>query len=825
VNQAIDRSRSEYEAAGRALEERFLRDQNVDAYLDGHTELVETLVVGICNPVLARPDLALLATAGFGRREQFPQSDVDLLFVHGLKDESSVEGVLAPALNRLWDVRLVLGHQVWSIYDFRHLNMDDYEFILALFNARFLAGNPALAEKAISGFHAAFVREHARDLADRIVAGVRKRHEQFANTIYQLEPDLKEAPGGLRDHLAACWLKRLVGNPTYMPNSVEEVEEAHRFLKQLRVLLHLEHRRTDNRLTHPMQEAVARRMVKGQKKVQASVEALMKEYFINARRISGFCLAMVHTAQPEEIDRPLTPEEIPTLDDLSGILEAFLLSMEEGRPLSDEVRNAISSRMHGGIPQIDFPKLRQQIGDLFRPRAGLYRALSDLYQLGVLETLFPEFESIRARVIRDFYHKYTVDEHTLIAIKCIEDLVTGDPSADARFGTIVRDTVRPADVTLSLLLHDVGKGGEEEHTEEGARIAAKALRRFKFGRDEIETVVFLIRNHLAMSSVVFRRDIDDDKIVRRFADLVGTPERLRLLTLLTYADIKAVAPGVLNDWKKDLLWQLYLETYRKLTLEYGDRRIERSDMEQQLLDGVEAEGLDPTDFQAFLRGFPTRYLTSTPAVEIYEHFRMARRVSTSNPVELSLHRRQSHYELAVTTPDRKRLFAKIVGLLSYFEMNILRGFAFANLEQTILDIFHFSDDRRTFRHPEERERFRNLLVKAVADEVSVQTLLRGKETSVLFRRRTPGFEPMLYFEDDPSGRYTIVEIIAPDALGLLYRIGHEIAGLECDIDLALISTEGDKAVDVFYLCRQGGKLPREIQSELRSRIVAAIGPS
>jgi [protein-PII] uridylyltransferase len=812
--------RQRYQERRRWLEAEVLAGGDVDRFLDGHSDLIDELVAGLAEPFLRDHEFCVMATAGYGRREQFPQSDVDLLVVHDFPRPETAEEVVGPFLHHLWDTRLALGHQVWSLSEFGGLRLDDFEFVLALFDCRRVAGAERLGRKVSEEILPRFIEENRHALIDLGAAATRSRHERFSHTIYQLEPDLKEAPGALRDHLAATWLCRLSGEPDHLPYGPSEIRNAHRFVKRLRVLLHLRHGRSDDRLTHPMQEKLAADMGYAGAGAESSVESLMKEYFLNARVLAGYWAAMLHAARPEESRIPLSPEELPPLDSMEAVLEVFGRSLDEGRPLSAAVRTAVASGLAGLSENLRYPSLREPVMDLLRPRAGLYRALSDLYELGVLELLFPEFGTIKARVIRDFYHKYTVDEHTLIAIKSVEDLITGE--GDPRFGTILRDTVDPSHLILALLLHDVGKGRGGTHTDESARMAARAMRRFRFEREEVNTIVLVIRNHLAMSAAIFRRDIEDDEVVRRFADLVEEPEKLRLLTLLTYADIKAVAPGTLNDWKKDLLWQLYLETYRKLTLEFGEERIDEEDVGERLLRGLEPD-LDPFDFERFLEGFPTRYLRTTPAPEIYEHYRMSTRVSRENPVETSLQRRRTFHELCVITPDRSRLFAKIVGLLSYFEMNILRGFGFANRRQTILDIFQFADERRVFRHPEERERFRTLLRKAVVDEISVRELLRGKEESVLFRRTQPRFEPTLYFEDEHSDRFTILEIIAPDALGLLYRISSEIARLECDIDLALISTEGDKAVDVFYLCHRGGKLSPELQRNLAERIVRAIG--
>jgi [protein-PII] uridylyltransferase len=342
---------------------------------------------------------------------------------------------------------------------------------------------------------------------------------------------------------------------------------------------------------------------------------------------------MLRAARPIAHGQQMSLQFTPGIRNMTDILVIFQHASAEAGALSDRNRQAIVEALPEAEKNWDSEEVREEIKQLFHPRPGLYRVLSLMYELGVLESLFPEFGTIKAKVIRDFYHKYTVDEHTLIAIKSIEDLTHEDETLDGRFKTALEDTVEPYQLTLALLFHDVGKSQEGKHADVSTRMAEQSLQRFRFETEEIETIKFLIENHLAMANVVFRRNLEDREIINRFANLVGTTERLRLLTLLTYADIKAVAPGTLNDWKKDLLWQLYVETYRKLTLKYGQDRIDQKAIEQRLISELDSD-IDSDEFRSFLEGFPTRYLNSTPAGEIYEHFRMAHSLSRDNPVSI-----------------------------------------------------------------------------------------------------------------------------------------------------------------------------------------------
>jgi [protein-PII] uridylyltransferase len=807
----LQKLKRDYQWRRKSLEEIFLNTNEGEIYLSNHTELLDEIVKEVCNSRLREGEIALFATAGYGRKEQFPYSDVDLLFLTPEKSEES-EDLISRCLYDLWDLGLILGHQVWTLEELSQLDLEDYQFILALFNQRFLVGDEDLGD-LLENSLASFLNGYSDDLIREIYRTVQNRHEKFQNTIYQLEPDLKESPGCLRDHLAAQWIQRLKGDLAFSPYSSAEIENAYRYMKNMRILVHLKAKRDDNRLTHQMQEDLRHYVGYDKGPTDPGVEALMRDYFLNARIINNYCTAMLRAVRPLENSRQMGLQFTPEIHSLTDILVVFQHSSAETGALPDRLRKVVVQALEQVGDRINPEEVREEIKQLFRPRSGLYNVLSLMYELGVLEALFPEFGSIKAKVIRDFYHKYTVDEHTLIAIKNIEDLTSNDQLTDGRFQTTLEDTIDPYQLTLALLFHDVGKSQEGEHVDSSARMAESALERLNFESEEIDTIKFLIESHLAMSSVIFRRDLEDRDVIDRFANLVGTPERLRLLTLLTYADIKAVAPGTLNDWKKDLLWQLYVEAYRKLTLKYGEKRIHEKTMEQRLLNDLPPD-ISIKDFEKFLEGFPSRYLISTPINEIYEHFRMAQSLSEDNNLAVSLFPRKTHYELCVVTPDRARLFSRIVGLLSYFEMNIHRGYGLANKSQTILDFFNFSDSRGIFVHQYEKDRFLNMLRKVLSDELSLDDLLLGKQESVLFRNPAPTFEPSVYFEDEESDAFTILEIIAPDQIGLLYRVSRKIAKLDCNIELALISTEGKKAVDVFYLSHQGGKLSSELKEEL-----------
>jgi [protein-PII] uridylyltransferase len=317
-----------------------------------------------------------------------------------------------------------------------------------------------------------------------------------------------------------------------------------------------------------------------------------------------------------------------------------------------------------------------------------------------------------------------------------------------------------------------------------------------------------------MSLVAFRRDTEDPEIVKEFAGLLGTEDRLKMLCLMTLADVEAVSPETLTPWKEELIWRLYVDTYNHLTQRYGDELIERNQAGLlELLSGKPAD-LPEAEITGFLEGLPQRYLHLFPREAIYRHVRLARNIRPDE-VHLSLERSESVWTLAVVTLDKPFLFSNICGVLSSFGMNILRGHALTNPNGLVLDIFQFTDDERFLElNPDAHSQVLHELQNVVSGRADVATLLRGREQSVLQGRGAARTPPVVRADSEASGRFTILDIIAGNALGLLYRISRVISQHGCDVDLVLISTEGERAIDVFHITKAGAKLTEADQRGL-----------
>jgi [protein-PII] uridylyltransferase len=354
-------------------------------------------------------------------------------------------------------------------------------------------------------------------------------------------------------------------------------------------------------------------------------------------------------------------------------------------------------------------------------------------------------------------------------------------------------------------------------------MADHMMTRLQMPPESREIVEFLIENHLQMSRVAFHRDTEDPEIVKRFAALLGIEERLKLLCLMTLADIEAVSPDTLTPWKEELLWRLYVDTYNQLTHAYADDLIGRQQTGLSDLLSGRPDDIPEGELTRFLEGLPRRYLQLADADAIYAHVRLSRNIGTDD-VHIRLERTDSVWELTVVTLDKPFLFSNICGVLSSFGMDILRGHAMTTPDGLVLDIVQFEDQERYLElNPEEaRRRFSEVLRAVLAGRTDVTSRLRRREQSVL-RRVPTRVPPVVHFDNQSSRRYTILEINAGDALGLLYRISRLISHHGCDVDLVLISTEGKKAIDVFHITKAGAKLAEPAQQALRADLERMLG--
>ena len=807
-------TRAELKAYLDGLKEQFLK--NPDG--DGLERIISAKVDGIIhecwNGRVPPKAFALLAIGGYGRGTIHPESDIDLLFFFKEDiDEEAIKAVLHP----LWGLQFKVGHQIRHVDDFKEFDESHMESYTAFLDCRFLAGDAAVAEEFENEILRGMIRKNRKQFLRSLVGMKATRYAQFGDTIFQLEPDLKEAPGGLRDIHWSGWVRKSIEDVPPHPEQPDALTFHHR----IRNFLHFNAGRNFNVLSFEFQEQIADKLAYRDSEHGEAAENLMRDYFLSAAQIAREARFWEEVV----VGRPNTISVSSDFSDPFEMVEAFAEAHRKKAQLDSATLDAVRKRLavSNGV-LTNHPRAGRLILEMMKDRKGIYDVLLAMHEVGLLGRIFPDFEEIRCRVIRDFFHKYTVDEHSLIAIRNIEQL----PSSH-HFSVLLDELENPELLLISLLFHDIGKShrhDEGNHVHPSTEGVKVILEKLELPADQAEKVVFVVKAHLEMSKIILRRDFSDPQVVQQFADMVGNAENLRMLCLLTYADMKAVNSEVVTPWKEDLLWQLYVETYNQLTLGLAD---DQYSQQQELESDIEAiskllpPGTLPQQIRDFLDGFPRQYLRATPKKQIADHFLLSRKLA-DRPMVMHMAKTGIVYELLVMTADRPGLFSKITGVLSYFGMNIVRAQAFSNRHGTIFDLISFDDPDHYFeKNPTEIDRFAKLLNDVIRGTVQLNTLLERKFKSVVFKTKKGLTVPTaIHFDDEFSKRCTIMEIVAQDAFGLLYRVASVIASLGCNIEVALVTTEGHRALDVFYITRQSKKVDAALEDELKSGITAAL---
>jgi [protein-PII] uridylyltransferase len=859
---------------------------------------VDELIVGLWkqavveSPVLGR-GIAVLAVGGYGRRELFPYSDVDLLYLlDGKVSEAEIKQPIRRISQQLWDCGLRLSPTSRKRSEAERFDTENAEFTVALLDHRLLTGEEAVYRRmADVGFPKMLEREN-KALAAGLVQLTSERHAKYGDTPFHLEPSIKDCPGGLRDVHVCAWLERLedVGRGSGaaqaegaggglvngglarggLASDREEFRQAVGFLFTVRCFLHYRHERDDNTLDWHSQDAAAamgigmgaRRLEQLADPAAEGVEAAywMRLYFRHARSVERCLTQMLEEAagnKPRKMRWTASAKAAFAKARRGAEPAAVGFRVTGGRAVLDEAAQG------AGDPAEDPDVVLQLFAAMARSGCGLERgseerisqalpllsahleegpalwrhmqeillgffagkALRMMHTLGILELLLPEFHGIDALVIRDAYHRYTVDEHTLVVIDTLhglEQAQTGQMSVWAgRFGGILRDVQHPELMFLAALLHDTGKGrSSDNHALESAQMAENVAGRLVLDTYESELMLGLIRNHLEMSAAL-RRDIFDLDTVRAFAGKVQTLEALRMLTLFTYADIQAVHPDALTPWKAENLWRLYLATASYLDRSVDDERVgvrigkELVDRVAALLPGRRAE------VEAFLAGFPERYLRTRTPEQVRLHFDMAERLA-DDPVQIEFRHSPGSSGITLLARDRPLLFADMAGALAAWGMNIVTADAFGNLQGVVVDNFRFTDTFRTLEmNASEHAVFVASIHDVMAGKLAVEKLLAGRRRG---RRKLPKVvvEARVDYDDEVSSHSTLLQVVAQDIPGLLRAISLALAECGCNIDVALVDTEGETAIDVFYITRDGAKLDAAEQKELKQALLAAM---
>jgi len=800
-------------------------------------EFTTTRVYPLANPT-AGERLSVVAVGGYGRGELAPFSDIDLLFILPYKSTPATEQVVEWMLYLLWDLGLKVGHATRSINECIRQAKADTTIRTALLEARHVAGETALfldfkkrfAREVIAGTGLAYV---AAKLDER-----NQRHQRMGDSRYVVEPNIKEGKGGLRDLHTLFWIakylyriddaRELVGLGFLTEEESQAFAKAQDFLLTLRIALHWLTGRAEERLTFDVQPEIARRMGYTDHAGTRRVERLMKHYYLVAKDVGDltriFCAALeAEHKRPArfslaallrrrrdidgfqlEGDRLTVVDEELFRKDPVKLLALFHVAQQHGLDIHPKALRAVRRSLR----LVDHSlRANEEANRLFlemlTSRNDPETTLRRLNEAGVFGRFITDFGRVVAQMQYDMYHMYTVDEHTIRAIGLLHGIEEGKHkeqhplSSDIVHKVLSRRVLYPA-----VLLHDIAKGRGGDHSTLGAEVAYKLCPRLGLSSEETETVAWLVLNHLAMSRTAQKRDIGDAKTITDFAGLVQSPERLRLLLVLTVVDMRATGPKVFNNWKATLLRELYYKTEEVLTGGLATHGAETR--VKAALDSLRAALAEwsEADFAAHLaRGHPAYWLSLDTAT-LARHARIVREAeATKAPVALDwrIDTHRAVTELTVYTADHAGLFAKIAGAIAVAGGNIVDARIFTLSNGMALDSFWVQDTAgNSFERPDRLARLAAVIERSLAGR------LRPEEVAAVGRRlpsRMDVFQvpPRVLIDNKASATHTLIEVNGRDRPGLLYELTRALTELNLQISSAKISTYGARVVDVFYV--------------------------
>ncbi|HWX37843.1 MAG TPA: ACT domain-containing protein [Candidatus Sulfotelmatobacter sp.] len=848
----------EHSAAESArLQQEFSATKDGLNYTRQRSSLVDSMVRRLWPQIVTSAaeiaPVVVAAVGDLGRQTLFPYSEIEILVLAETREAAQKFHNAAQQLSHgMSEIGLKCAASAVGASDFIQFDSDRVEAILSLLDFRFLAGDEELFGNFRNRIFPEIMVREAQSLVERLAETARTGHRKFANTIFHLEPNVRDAPGGFQDYLTACWLAALSAmeknggwpepESLFSPANRQSMESALAFFASVRCFLHLRNKRDFNLLTWDAQDDSAAQGIGLAKSGSCSATDWMRVYFSHARaveHISGQLLEEMPAAQSlfyrqlETWRKGFSDEDFSVVDGLiffqkpenladpALTFRAFRLIAQRGFKLSptaehqlEEVRPRLAEHLPSGSEFWRF------LDDIL-PELHAADALRSMHSLHLLKLFLPELSGIDALALRDVSHRFTVDEHTLQAIENLHALRQSKFKWDERYAGILSELDQPELLHLAILLHDTGKGvAPVDPIPASLEIAGKCLARLELPKADRETVLFLIAHHQDLGAGL-RRDIFDPRTISQFAESIGSPELLKMLCLFTYADIKAVNPEALTPWKAEDLWQLYIGTANYFNRSVDERV--HGDANDEVLNHLRSlAAAAGQKLQTFLDGLPRRYLRTHPVDEILRHFEMAGRLG-QDPVQLALKRSRHWYELTVVTKDRPRLFSTVAGALAACGMNIGKAGAFSNAGGTVVDTFSFTDRYRTLEmNLPAWERFKTTVHDVLAGKRDLKRMLRERLEMEKDQPEKTVVLPQIQFDNECSAHSTLIEIITQDRPGLLYQISSVFAQQECNIDIALIDTEGQTAIDVFYLTSAGGKLAPELQERLRQSLVKEL---
>jgi [protein-PII] uridylyltransferase len=814
--------------------------------------------------------ISVAAVGGYARREMSIHSDVDLLVLH--------TGVLSPYLTRiaerlqywLWDAGLTVGCATRSILETLELARSDPTVATTILDTRYLAGDPVL-------FHA-FAEEVGKELAkggadfvNEWIDGLRERHARYGDSLYLLQPNLREGVGGLRDYHAVVWgvrsayagrggLEDLLRFGLLTESELEAYESALDFLWRVRNELHLRSKRKNDRMSFEHQEQIAEALgyaSDGAPEDVLPVERFMGDYYRRARAIQNHSQAVLEQCQARVRGSGTAASNIQGVEDGFQIVDGRLVvphpSRLRERPIrlllafavaqdhDVELSRSAQRMIRENLSLVDddlrrSPEVSATLLRILDSERRVMRTLMRMNELGLLGRLLPEWEHVVCRWQHVIYHTYTVDVHSVFLVEELRRLWKGKYERSLPELTDLVRTVedRPA-LFLGCLLHDIGKGRGGDHSSRGAALARTCLDRLGLPRERADRVVFLVQHHLLMAHLAQRRDLSDPGLIYEFARTVGDAVNLGNLYLLTFADVRASSPGAWTEWKGELLRELFERTAEFVETGGDDpsKALEQVEVQVEIRqkearDDLRCLGVAESKIDAFFHSMPRRYFLSHPSPQIVRHGLVIVGFKPERTVSVAVREMRGDFsELIVCTPDVRGLYASVAGTLTARGINILASHVYTTRAGLALEMYRVTTPSGG---QEERDlawrEFEQTLRRVLTQEIRVDELLRRRRRPVGAPPSPSRHPPSVSISNSESHFYTIIDISANDRLGLLYDLTRTLTEHALGIYISKASTLLDQVTDTFYVkAKRGKKLTdaKRIERLRQDLLVAAQG--
>jgi [protein-PII] uridylyltransferase len=794
---------------------------------------------------LDQSDIAVIAMGGYGRAELAPHSDVDILLLCKRKTRQ-VKQAATSFIQLMWDVGFELGHSVESLVESESSLSRHPDTKTALLESRWICGSPRI-RRAIESQISRIRRNDREAFLKRKIKDALVRHKKYDNSYQLIEPNVKMSPGGLRDFQTLGWLGMvsakskglsvLTKKKLLLPGERKALERAYDFLLRIRNELHTAARSKQDQLTVRMQKLVSERLAYGERGEHLGVELFMKDYYTHTRtifRITEDILEDMQYGSAADIllgKKKVSQSGKKLMMRISrrslrkDPLYVFKSQKEAGRKLDRGVKRRLAAVLETELSGLDaVTKMRRIFPALFHDGKNSALILRAMHETGFLGRIIPEYNFLSCLKRYDLYHHFTADEHSFKVIRNLERLARSGRGKSKFLSRLYSEIPDKQILFLAALLHDVGKIEGRGHAKKGAVIARRILNRMFLTEEQIDAVCFLIENHLIMSHFSQRRDPTDIGMLRTFCAKVKNRTNLKALCLLTYADLKATSPLVWTQWKRSLLWTLYLKAHQFMATKEKRPDAHYKARKRAILHAFPA-GKQRKEALHHLDMLPGRYLLTMSPSRVKTHLGLVDQLDGKKGM-VAARKRKHSTEITFCTQDKPYRLSQLCGVLAMNDLNILYAHAFTRKDGKVIDVFHVEDLIEANSISDEKlENIRVDLVSVLQGREDIRERVEAHVAK--WRRKRDASIPVpvkVQFENDLSGDFTVIDITAPDAPGLLFKITRTLSREGLVIHRARISTEANRAIDAFDVrTKDGEKVTRAAQlRKIRTRLEQEI---